>query len=124
MVNGQTRNLADPNRVLPSVYDDGYLRVEHDNYYAAIAGERIPLPPKQFLILSCLARKPERVLLSGELWERVWGRNKPANDSNLRVQVHRLRHKLMRFGVTVESMPNIGYRLVLARRHNGKTRRS
>ena len=95
------------------VYDDGHLRVEHDNYYASFAGERIPLSLKEFRILSCLARKPERVLPTRDLWSTVWG-SKPTDESTLRVHVYRLRHKLMRFGVTVECMPTVGYRLILA----------
>lgn len=95
------------------VYDNGCLRVEHDNYYAACAGERIPLSLKEFLILSKLSRKPERVVPTAELWKQVWG-DKPLDEVTLRVHISRLRHKLTPFGVGIESMPGIGYRLAVA----------
>jgi two-component system, OmpR family, response regulator len=102
------------------VYDDGCLRIEHSNYYASVAGERIPLSLKEFRILSCLSKKPERVLPTRELWRQVWGRKKPADEATLRVHIYRLRQKLMRYGVTVENMPTVGYRLVLAHCCKGK----
>lgn len=95
------------------VYDDGILRVEHDNYYAACAGRRIPLCLKEFLILSLLARKPERVITTHELWQQIWGKERPIAEMSLRVHISRVRHKLMPFGIGIESMPGIGYRLIV-----------
>ena len=39
-----------------NVYDDGYLRVEHQTYYAACSGTPIKLPRTEFLIFSRLVR--------------------------------------------------------------------
>ena len=61
---------------LPSdlnVYDDGHLRIEHDNYYVACEGNSIKLPRSQFLIISRLARSPRRIVSSMELWQQAWG---------------------------------------------------
>jgi DNA-binding response OmpR family regulator len=55
------------------VYDDGYLRVEHRNYYMACAGQSIFLPRSEFLIISRLVRSIERVVSAEELWRSAWG---------------------------------------------------
>ncbi len=54
-------------------YDDGHLRVEHDNYYIACRGERLQLPRKEFLIVSRLARNVERIVAAEEIWRAGWG---------------------------------------------------
>jgi len=49
-------------QVAEGVYDDGYLRVEHKNYYVACGGQSLKLPRTEFLILSRLSRSPERIV--------------------------------------------------------------
>lgn len=94
-----------------NVYDDGYLRIEHDNYYVACAGRFIRLPLKEFLILSRLARSLERIASSENIWHYGWG-DAPFNSESLHVHIYRLRRRLMPFGFTIESMVNVGYRLI------------
>ena len=43
-------------QIADDVYDDGYLRIEHHNYYVACGGQALRLPRTEFLILSRLAR--------------------------------------------------------------------
>lgn len=97
-----------------NVFDDGHLRVEHDNYYAICAGRSLKLPRAEFLILSRLARNPERIVASQELWQHVWGESKPLNAESLHVYIYRLRQKLEPHGVRVGTMVNVGYRLLLS----------
>src|SRR6266850_6601229 len=84
---GQSQSTAD-------VYDDGYLRVEHKNYYVSCAGQSIKLPRTEFLIFSRLARTPERIVTAEELWQYAWGNDKPVNAESLHVYIYRLRNKL------------------------------
>jgi two-component system alkaline phosphatase synthesis response regulator PhoP len=95
------------------VYDDGYLRVEHKNYYVACGGQSLRLPRTEFLILSRLARSPERIVVASELWEYAWGGDKPVNMESLHVYIYRLRNKLTPFKLSIDTMVNVGYRLVL-----------
>jgi two-component system alkaline phosphatase synthesis response regulator PhoP len=95
-----------------NVYDDGYLRVEYDNYYVACAGTRISLPLKEFLIFSRLARNADRVVPSEEIWRSAWGDAKP-NSLSLRVHIHRLRRTFQPFGLRIESMVGVGYCLAV-----------
>jgi DNA-binding response OmpR family regulator len=97
------------------VYDDGYLRVEHDNYYVTCGGEPLRFRRAEFLLLSRLARNMERIVKAEELWRHAWGDSKPYNAESLHVHVYRLRAKLAPFGVQIETMVNVGYRLVPVR---------
>jgi two-component system phosphate regulon response regulator PhoB len=94
-----------------NVYDDGYLRIEHDNFYVSCAGKHVALPLKEFLIFSRLARNVERVITSKEIWRSAWGSEAPYNSLSLRVHIHRLRRTLIPFGVQIQSMVGVGYRL-------------
>src|SRR5882672_8443943 len=96
------------------IYDDGYLRVEHKNYYVACAGQSLKLPRTEFLILSRLARSPERIVTAEELWEYAWGSDKPVNMESLHVYIYRLRNKLTASKISIDTMVNVGYRLLLA----------
>jgi two-component system alkaline phosphatase synthesis response regulator PhoP len=97
------------------IYDDGFLRVEHKNYYVAVAGSPLKLPRTEFLIFSRLARTPNRIVTADDLWASVWGGNKPLNTESLHVYIYRLRAKLAAFGLQIETMVNVGYRLITAK---------
>jgi two-component system alkaline phosphatase synthesis response regulator PhoP len=99
--------------VADDIYDDGYLRVEHKNYYVACAGESLKLPRTEFLIFSRLARSPERIVTAEDLWEYAWGSDKPLNTESLHVYIYRLRSKLMAYNLSIDTMVNVGYRLLL-----------
>jgi DNA-binding response OmpR family regulator len=99
---------------MEDVFDDGYLRVEHDNYYATCHGRVIDLPRAEFLIVSRLTRNPERTVPAEELWQVAWGTSKPFNPVSLRVYIYRVRIKLEPYGLKIETMVNVGYRLLLA----------
>ena len=95
------------------VYDDGYLRIEHKNYYMACGGQSIRLPRTEFLIISRLARSVERTVSAEELWQFVWGSRKPLNVESLHVYIYRLRTKLLPYPLRIEALVNVGYRLLL-----------
>lgn len=95
------------------VYDDGYLRVEHNNYYVACGGQALKLPRTEFLILSRLACSPERIVTAAELWAYAWGTDKPVNMESLHVYIYRLRNKLNDSKISIDTMVNVGYRLLL-----------
>ncbi len=95
------------------IYDDGYLRIEHKNYYVACGGQSLKLPRTEFLILSRLARTPERIVKSEDLWEYAWGHDKPLNTESLHVYIYRLRNKLAGCNLHIDTMVNVGYRLLM-----------
>ena len=95
------------------VYDDGVLRVEHRNYYVSYSGQSIKLPRTEFLIFSRLARSPERIVTAEELWAYAWGDSKPLNTESLHVYIYRLRSKLQPHNLHIDTMVNVGYRLII-----------
>jgi two-component system alkaline phosphatase synthesis response regulator PhoP len=105
--------VKSPQQLADDVYDDGYLRVEHRNYYIACGGQSLKLPRTEFLILSRLARSPERIVTAEELWEYAWGGEKPVNMESLHVYIYRLRNKLIDSKISIDTMVNVGYRLLL-----------
>ena len=105
--------LRTENQLPDDVYDDGYLRVEHRNYYVAVGGSAVKLPRTEFLIFSRLVRTPNRIVTADDLWGSVWGGNKPLNSESLHVYIYRLRAKLAAFGLQIETMVNVGYRLII-----------
>lgn len=96
------------------VYDNGFLRVEHENYYVACGGKAIQLPRKEFLIMSRLARNPERIVPSEDIWRHAWGRQAALNAESLHVHIYRLRKRLEPYGLHIETMVNVGYRLAFS----------
>jgi DNA-binding response OmpR family regulator len=94
------------------VYDDGFLRIEHANYYIACGGTVLRLARSEFLIVSRLARTPARIVSSAELWQEAWGSSKPYNSVSLHVYMYRLRRKLAPHDLNIETMVNVGYRLI------------
>ena len=102
---------------IEDIYDDGYLHVEHKNYYVSCAGTPLKLPRTEFLIFSRLVRTPDRIVTATDLWESVWGSNKPLNTESLHVYIYRLRTKLAVFGLQIETMVNVGYRLLTSPTH-------
>ena len=105
------RNPADED-----VYDDGYLRVEHESYYVSCDRQPIYLPRVEFLLLSRLSRSINRVVKSEDLWRAAWADTKPLNCGSLHVYMHRLRNKLSPHKVQIDTVVNVGYRLILAAR--------
>jgi len=106
------------------VYDDGYLRIEHDSYYASCNGTSLHLPRKEFLILSRLARNIDRIVPTQALWEYAWGGHDPCNAAMLRVYVYHLRKKLLPFGLNVKTLISVGYCLCVRQNDFGVRRNS
>jgi DNA-binding response OmpR family regulator len=101
----------------PDVYDDGFLRIEHNSYYVSCNGTSLFLPRKEFLILSRLARNVDRVVLTQALWEYAWSKLEPYNAATLRVYIHHLRQKLQPFGISIKSLISVGYCLCTPLNH-------
>jgi DNA-binding response OmpR family regulator len=81
----------------------------------ACGGSTLKLPRTEFLICSRLARTPNRIVTADELWGSVWGTHKPLNSESLHVYIYRLRAKLSEFGLQIETMVNVGYRLITSK---------
>ena len=65
-------------------------------------------------IVARLARNPERVVESEELWRYAWNDNKSYNPQSLHVHMYRLRKKFEPFGIRIENLTNVGYRICIS----------
>ena len=66
-------------------------------------------------------RTPERIVTSADIWVYAWESNKPLNLESLHVYLYRLRTKLAPYELQIETMVNVGYRLIIAEsRMNGR----
>jgi len=60
-----------------------------------------------------LAYAPDRIVTAEDLWEHAWGNAKPVNTESLHVYIYRLRNKLTPYNLHIDTMVNVGYRLIL-----------
>jgi DNA-binding response OmpR family regulator len=117
-------DLSPLDQLSEDVYDDGYLRIEHKNYYLACGGHTVYLPRTEFLLISRLARSVERAVSAEELWHYARGNEKPFNSESLHVFMYRLRGKLLPHKLRIDTVVNVGYRLVVSDAPNGTGRLS
>lgn len=94
------------------IYDDGFLRVEHENYYVECEGVHLKLNRGEFLIISLLTQKAERYVTAEYIWRYIWSDSRPVNVESLRVVISKLRCRLKPFQIKIETMAYVGYRLV------------
>jgi len=91
------------------LYDDGYLHIEYNKYYAVCDNRPLyHLTRKELLILFCLARAAGRPVAGLEIWIEVWGEVE-YKIKTLRVYIANLRRKLAPHGLTVTSTTSAEY---------------
>lgn len=93
-------------------YDDGYLRVEYENYFVSCASQPLKLTRVDFLIVSILAKRAGDFVSPENIWKHLWKGNKPLNMESLKVYICHLRRRFAPYGIRIETMINIGYRLI------------
>lgn len=79
-----------------AVYQVGSVRLDSDRREVTIAGERLQLSDKPFMLLKTLMQAPARVFRRSELVDRVWGPRFAIGKHTLDVHVHTLRRHLDR----------------------------
>ena len=108
------RNLRSPADAAPSIVV-GALTLDVEAHIARIAGRQIDLPPRQFKLLTVLARDNGRIVTYRRAIHSLWGpeNDEPASHA-LRILVSQLRKSLgVGDGVPrIVTEPYVGYRLV------------
>jgi DNA-binding response OmpR family regulator len=90
------------------------VRIDTRTRDVRVDGVRVQLAQKEYELLLCLAREPERVFTKAELLRDVWGYRIPARTRTLDSHASRLRRKLRDAGPAfslVENVWGVGYRL-------------
>jgi DNA-binding response OmpR family regulator len=101
----------------PKLIRAGALEVDLERHEVRFGKERVQLRPKEFDLLTLLARHPGRVFQRSELLDLVWGYDFPGYTRTVDVHVQQLREKLAAAKVTepsIETVWGVGYRLELA----------
>jgi DNA-binding response OmpR family regulator len=93
-------------------YDDGRLTIDFDDVRASCEGVNVKLTNKEFLLLSTLANKKDRVITRQQLLDKVWGYSYYGDARTLDVHIRRLRQKLNACGDCIETVVGVGYRFV------------
>lgn len=99
-----------------SMLEIGDIRIDFDHRRVSRSGSEVHLTPKEYAVLTELARRPDRVLSHAQLLRAVWGPAHAERVEYLRIAVRGLRQKLE----VNPSMPRlivnelaVGYRLSL-----------
>jgi DNA-binding response OmpR family regulator len=94
----------------PTAVRIGPVTVDPRTRKVTVNGQEVPLTPKEFDILECLAADPGRVLTRQELLEHVWDAHWYGPSKVLDVHVAALRRKLGVDGL-IETVYGRGFRL-------------
>jgi DNA-binding response OmpR family regulator len=102
----------------PKLIRAGKLEVDLERHEVRCGEARVQLRPKEFDLLTLLARHPGRVFQRSELLDLVWGYDFPGYTRTVDVHVQQVREKLAAAAIThpsIETVWGVGYRLELAK---------
>jgi two-component system KDP operon response regulator KdpE len=93
--------------------DAGDFHIDLDAHIVKIRGREVHLTPKEFDLLTYLARHPGKVITHRALLSAVWGGNSTEQPEYLRVFVGQLRKKIEADAGSpryIQTEPWVGYR--------------
>jgi two-component system phosphate regulon response regulator PhoB len=89
----------------------GSLEVDPDGHHVYVDGEEVPVSALEMRILVYLFEARGIVRTRHDMLTQVWGYQPDVNSRTVDTHVKRLRHKLGRAGVLIETVRGLGYRL-------------
>ncbi|TYP68942.1 response regulator transcription factor [Paenibacillus methanolicus] len=100
------------------VISAGELSIFPERYEVILAGETVPLRPKEFEVLLYLVQRPGMVITRDDLMNVVWGFDYIGGQRTVDVHVSSLRKKLElgQQSVQIESIRGVGYKLVMPKK--------
>jgi DNA-binding response OmpR family regulator len=93
-------------------YNDGRLTIDFDDVRASCDGVNVKLTNKEFMLLTTLAKKKDRVITRQQLLDQVWGYSYYGDARTLDVHIRRLRQKLDACSHCIETVVGVGYRFI------------
>ncbi len=96
---------------VPEVLKMAGLEVDFEKRQARVEAALLTLSPREWALLSLLARNAGRVLTHKQLLTAVWGPAHAEDVQYLRVYIGQLRQKLGSAGGLITTEPAVGYRL-------------
>jgi DNA-binding response OmpR family regulator len=88
------------------------LEIEREGREMRVAGQTIELRAKEFDLLLAFVERPGFVFSRDQLLDHVWGYSFGGATRTVDVHVARLRNKLKNSGVRIETVWNVGYKLI------------
>jgi DNA-binding response OmpR family regulator len=94
--------------------ESGSLSVDLLTRQVLVAGKPVELTTREFALLTCLMRSPNRVFTRPQLCERVWNYHHDPGTNLVDVYVQRIRRKLGEEPLQprIETIRGVGYRFV------------
>ena len=102
---------------MPKLIRAGKLEIDLERHEVRHGKAKVQLRPKEFDLLTLLARHPGRVFQRSELLDLVWGYDFPGYTRTVDVHVQQVREKLAGASVTdpsIQTVWGVGYRLELS----------
>jgi len=94
------------------IYTVGDVTIDEDARQVWVAGQELPLRPKEFDLLNALCAQIDRVQTREQLLEAVWGYDFGGDTRTVDVHMARLRDKLKDSRLRIEAVRGMGYRLI------------
>lgn len=94
----------------------GTLAIDPDTRDVWVGGRLVDLTPREFDILTFLARSPRQVFSRQQILGAVWPRDSWDDDTSVSEHLHRIRRKLGPAGPglpSIETVRGVGYRLIV-----------
>jgi DNA-binding response OmpR family regulator len=97
----------------PTTYGDGVVTIDFAQREVTVGGNKVPLTPLEFKLLTAFVRHPNQVLSHDQLLELVWGDPHTGSRARAKLYVGYLRQKLTDAGAEeslIETVRGFGYR--------------
>lgn len=101
------------------ILDDGYLHIDLGKRLVKTDNNPVDLTPKEYAVLSKLAKVPNCVITQTQLLQEIWGPTHQEDSHYLRIIVSHLRQKLGEDPAEpkyLKTEAGVGYRLIFAPR--------
>jgi len=106
------RYQHEPKQEKRVIIRDG-LQIDLKEHVVTIDGNEVVLTYKEFELLRFLAMHAGTLYSREEIFESVWGTEYSAENRTMDVHMRRLRQKLGEYGDDIETVRNVGYRMVI-----------
>jgi two-component system alkaline phosphatase synthesis response regulator PhoP len=91
-----------------SANENDDLQIDKERYMVIRHGTQITLPRKEFMLLTLLVSKPNKVFTREEIYSKVWGSDVIVGERTIDVHVRRIREKI---GIeNIKTIKGVGYK--------------
>lgn len=93
--------------------NSGMLSMDEEKREVTVNKKIVDLTQKEFELLKCFLRYPDKVFTKSNLYETVWGESYFGDDNTISVHISRLRQKLNQYTEEelIETVWGVGFRL-------------